>query len=97
MNILFCCPKIKFEITDDNTNIHANEQMKTANAMLVLTHEAKVGVEIRQRRGNGGESGFGENLVGKHQKPSYSQINDCYPNSPSQANHRRLSNRTAIL
>jgi hypothetical protein len=36
MKILFCCPKIRPEITDDNTNIQANEQINTATEALEL-------------------------------------------------------------
>ena len=45
MKILFCCPKRRFEITDDNTNIHANEQTKAATTILEFNDEAKNGKE----------------------------------------------------
>lgn len=45
MKILFWLPKIKPEITDDNTNIHANEQMKAATETLELSVEDKNGTE----------------------------------------------------
>ncbi len=45
INILFCFPKRRFEITEDKTNIHAKEQTKIATVMLLFNHEAKDGVE----------------------------------------------------
>jgi len=41
MKILFCCPKRRLEITEDNTNIQANEQMKAATLMFVLNDKPK--------------------------------------------------------
>jgi len=46
MKILFCFPKMRLEITDDRTNIQANEQTKTATARLELKDEDKSGVEF---------------------------------------------------
>ena len=37
--ILFCCPKIKPETTDESTNIQAKEQTKAATLMLELKDE----------------------------------------------------------
>jgi len=45
MKILFCFPKMRPEITDDNTNIQANEQTKAATVMFELNDEDKSGVE----------------------------------------------------
>ncbi len=45
VKIRFCLPNNRFEITEDNTNIHANEQTKTPTVMLELrmTPEAELG------------------------------------------------------
>jgi hypothetical protein len=45
IKILFCLPKIKPEITEDNTNIHANEHIKTATETLELSVEDKKGTD----------------------------------------------------
>ena len=36
IKILFCCPKMRPEITEDNTNIQANEHTKAATLMFEL-------------------------------------------------------------
>ena len=42
IKILFCCPKMRPEITEDNTNIQANEQTKAATLMFELKAEAEL-------------------------------------------------------
>ncbi len=45
IKILFCFPKMRPEITDDKTNIQANEQTKAATAMFEFNEEDKRGVD----------------------------------------------------
>ncbi len=45
MKILRCCPKIRSAITEDKTNIQANEQTKAATEMLPPSHKASDGTE----------------------------------------------------
>lgn len=45
MKILLCFPKIRFEITEDKTNIQANEQIKIAVPMFELSIDARDGAE----------------------------------------------------
>ena len=45
MKILFCFPKISPEITEDNTNIQANEHTNAATETLEFNAEDKNGAE----------------------------------------------------
>ncbi len=45
IKIRFCFPKMRPEITDDRTNIQANEQTKAATAIFEVNDEDKPGFD----------------------------------------------------
>lgn len=44
--MLLCFPKIKFEMTEDSTNIQAKEHTKMATPMFELSTDARDGAEL---------------------------------------------------